>query len=55
MIEADPKSECAHLLLVVIKNYEVTIDSIVLGDQVEQGHTHVTQSEEVLTLHLAIE
>ena len=41
MVKCNPQTKSAHLLLVVVKNNEVSIDSIVLSDQVKEGHTDV--------------
>ena len=52
MIESDSEAQGTHLLLIVVKNDKVTIDSIVLCDQVEKRHSYVAKSDEILTLHL---
>ena len=55
MVKSDPQTESTHFLLVVVKDDEVSIDSIVLRDQVEEGHADVAKCDEVLTLHLLVE
>ena len=55
VIEADSKAKRAHLLFVVIEDHEVTIDTIIFGDEMEKGHSDVAESVEVLALHLTIE
>jgi len=54
VVEADSETESTHLLLVVVQDNEIAINTIVLCDQVKQGYPYVTQSEEVLSLHLII-
>ena len=41
MIESDSQTECSHLLLVVVKDDEVSINAIILSDQMQQGYSHV--------------
>lgn len=36
-------------MLVIVKNNEITIDAIVLGNQVEKRHSNVAKDEEVLS------
>ena len=55
MVKSDPQTESTHFLLVVVKDDEVSIDSIVLRDKMEEGHADVAKCDEVLTLHLLVE
>lgn len=51
MVERDPQFEGAHLLLVIIQDHEVSIDTVVLGNQVEQRHSDVPKGDIVASLH----
>ena len=48
MVQSDSQAQLAHLLLVVVQDHEVTIDAIVLRDQVQERHSHVAKSDEFL-------
>ena len=41
VVKGDAEAQGTHLLLVLVKNDKVTIDSVVLCDQVQQWNPHV--------------
>lgn len=45
VIESDADSQRAHFLLIVIKNHELTVNSIILGDQVEKWDPNEAQCQ----------
>ena len=51
VVEGDPEAQGTHLLLVLVKNDKVTIDSVVLCDQVQQWNPHVAKGQEIATFH----
>ena len=55
VIQSDFEAQSTHFLLVVVKNHEVSVNSIVLCDQMEQRNTDISESHEILPFHLAIE
>ena len=52
MVKSDSKAERAHLLLVVVKNDEVSINAVVFSDKVQERHSDIAKSDEVLPFHL---
>lgn len=49
MVKSDSESQTAHLLFEFIENGEVTIDSVVLGDQLEEWDSNITK-DNIITL-----
>jgi len=55
VIKSNSQTQSSHLLLVVIENNKISVNSIVLSDKVEERHSDVTKSNEVLAFHLLAE
>ena len=49
VVQGDSQSQASHLLFEFIKDAEVTVDAIVLGDQLQQGHSNKSKND-VITL-----
>ena len=52
MVQSNSQTQLAHLLLVIVQDHEVTIDAIVLRDQVQERHSYETKSDEFLPFQL---
>ena len=54
MIKSNPQTKSTHLLLVIIEDHEVTIDTIILSDKMEQRYSNITKCDKVLAFHLVV-
>ena len=55
VIEGDPQAQGSHLLFVVVKDDEVSIDTVILCNEVKQGDANIAQRDKVLPFHLLVE
>jgi|LauGreDrversion4_2_1035121.scaffolds.fasta_scaffold68265_2 hypothetical protein len=51
MVKPDSQLKSAHLLLIIVEDHEVPIDSIVLRDKVKQGDPYVTEYDIIAIFH----
>ena len=54
MVQCNSEFKSTHLLLVIIKNGEIAVNSIVLCDQMEQWNAHVSKSDVVLPINALV-
>ena len=47
MVQSNSELQGSHVLLVVVKDDELSIDSVVLADQMEEGYPDVAKRDEV--------
>ena len=55
VVKADSKTEDTHPLFIVIKNDEISVNSFVFSDQMEQRNSHVAQRKEAIAFHIVRE
>jgi len=48
VVQVNPKSKTAHLLLIVVQNHELSFDTIILSDKREKGNFNLAKREVAL-------